>query len=184
MNWTDVGPLAPGSSTLILLNSTAASNISNGTYYNAVSVTGTPPNGDNVSDSDTAEIGVFAPAINIVKTVSPSATDMGGLVTYALNISNTGATNLTLTVVDVLPPYANFGASSIAPTNISNRTITWANITVLALNGYYSINYTVIPLVPDTFANNVTAAGAPPNGNSVNDTDSASFAAGCPSGTR
>ena len=177
INWTNVGPILAGGSVLILLNSSVDSAIANGTYNNTVMVIGTPPNGDSVSDSDVSSIGVFAPAINIVKSVNPSSLLVGGIVTYTLNISNTGSINLSLTVIDELPSHVAFNSSDVPPTNISGQTVTWQNIAIITPSSSFTIVYNVSADMSGTYANNATAIGTPPNGNNVSDSDSAMFTA-------
>ena len=63
--WNNVGPLDPGSSKTITLVARIASDAS-GTLTNAVTVTGTSPTGEEVTDSDTVTVTVLA------KTIEPS----------------------------------------------------------------------------------------------------------------
>jgi uncharacterized repeat protein (TIGR01451 family) len=172
INWTNVGPIAAGGSTLVFLNSTVSVAVANGTYNNTVTVIGTPPNGNNVTDSDVASVGIFAPAINLVKTLD-HADPFSDEFNYTLNISNTGSVNITVTVVDELPFNLNFGTADIAPTTISGRTITWVNITNLTPGSSFAFNYTALANASGSYANNATATGVPPNGANVSDNDSA-----------
>jgi uncharacterized repeat protein (TIGR01451 family) len=177
MNWTNVGPINPGAYVLIRLNSSVNAGIANGSYTNIVSVIGKPPNGDNVSDSDNPTIGIYVPAINLVKTVLKSQVRIGEKNRFRLNVTNTGSINITITAVDVLPAYLTFIEADVAPTNVSGQTITWANFTVLQPGQSTAINYNVSTTNPDRYYNNATVTGVPPNGNSVNDNDSATFIA-------
>ncbi|HSB47446.1 MAG TPA: NosD domain-containing protein [Candidatus Bilamarchaeum sp.] len=172
--WADVA--LPGDSGSLTLNSTVAGNLTNGTYCNNATVTGMPPNGDNVTANDTSCVGIFAPAINLVKTVNQSFNvTVGDNVTYTLNVTNTGSVNLTVSVIDVLPGNVSFQGADVAPTSVVGQTISWLAITVLAPGGSFAIHYNVSSNSSGTYANNATATGAPPNGNNVSDSDSASF---------
>jgi uncharacterized repeat protein (TIGR01451 family) len=174
MNWT-LGPLGPGEYVEILLNSSVDPGVANGTYYNIVNVTGVPENGDNVTDSDNASVGIFAPAINVVKTASPTSILSGENVTYTLNITNTGAVNLTITAVDVLPADVDFLSASPSETSYIGSTLTWDSFINLSSGEWTVIVYNVTSNVTGTYVNNVTVTGVPPNGDNVTDADSASF---------
>jgi uncharacterized repeat protein (TIGR01451 family) len=173
ITWNDLA--MPGDSGSLLFNSTVAGNVTNGTYCNDANITGVPPNGDNVTDNDTACVGIFAPAINLVKSASPTSASVNGTVTYTLNITNTGSVNLTVTVVDVLPANVTFLGSSPPETSSSPPVITWENITVLSPGTSFLITYNVSANATGTFVNNATATGTPPNGNNVSDGDTATF---------
>src|SRR5262249_33418095 len=43
VSWNNIGPLSPGSSVVIVLNSSVDNNTANGTYTNNANTTGTPP---------------------------------------------------------------------------------------------------------------------------------------------
>jgi hypothetical protein len=77
-------------------------------FTNTASVTGTPPTGPDVSDSDTADVSVAAAAITIVKTTNGQDADTppgpyiqaGDTVTWRYRVTNMG--NVTLTGVRVV----------------------------------------------------------------------------------
>ena len=174
INWTNAGPLPVGGSTIILLNSSVGS-VANGTYYNTVFVIGTPPNGDDVNASDTAQVGIFAPGIGVVKTAYPTNVQVGQDVTYTLNISNTGSVNITVTVVNVLPFNVSFKNASIPPTQIVGQVLIWGNLTNLSIDESILLIYNVSANASGAYANNATAIGAPPNGYNVSDSSYATF---------
>ncbi len=179
MNWTNVGPLPVGGSTIILLNSSVG-NVANGTYYNTVFVVGTPPNGDDVNASDTAQVGIFAPGINIVKTANPTSVLVRQNVTYTLNISSTGSVNITVTVIDVLPFNVSFEGASIPPTQIMGQVLIWENLTNLSIGESTLLIYNVSANASGTYTNNATAIGVPQSGYNVSDSSYATFTASSP----
>ncbi|MFH0884827.1 MAG: hypothetical protein V1861_03900 [Candidatus Micrarchaeota archaeon] len=177
VTWNNVGPIAPGGSVIILLNSTADLNISNGTYSNDVSVTGVPPNGFNVTDSDTASVGISTAAINVVKTVSPTAVSINQNVTFTLNITNSGQINLSVTIVDTLPPNVSFSGSPVPPTSNSSGVVTWSALVNLTSGSSFLLQYNVTANSSGDYSNFVLVTGVPPNGANVTDNDSAFFTA-------
>jgi hypothetical protein len=83
LTWDNVGPiLASNSKTIFLVAHVDADAI--GMLNNTANATGTPPAGDNVSDSDTADVEVLAPRISVTKT--------------ALPIEGTPCTNVTFSI--------------------------------------------------------------------------------------
>jgi uncharacterized repeat protein (TIGR01451 family) len=86
-------------------------------FTNTASVTGSPPVGELVSDSDEAVVDMRQPAVAVTKTLSsPSPVVVGQLVTFTIDIANTGDADLTtlvvtdnpsscLTLLDIVPPF-------------------------------------------------------------------------------
>jgi len=175
INWT-LGPIAPGASSIIWLN-TSVGAVENGTYYNDVTAVGVPPNGFDVSDSDTAQIGIYAPAINVIKTVFPNNITVGDNATFTLNISNSGSVNITVDVADTLSPFTTFRGAAVPPTSIIGQQVVWENLATIVPGGFYVLRYNATSFLPGAFENNATATGVPPNGYSVRDNDSAIFRA-------
>ncbi|MEW6036116.1 MAG: NosD domain-containing protein [Candidatus Micrarchaeota archaeon] len=174
INWSNAGPIAPGGSVLVLLNSSVGA-VANGTYTNNVTVLGSPLNGDDVGAADSASVGIFAPAINLVKTVNQSNASIGQNVTFSLNITNTGSANLTVSVTDVLPQNVTFEGADVPPTSVIGQTVTWSGFTILAPGASAIINYNVTTNAGGSYENNATATGSPLNGDNVSDSDSAFF---------
>ncbi len=74
---------------------------SSGMLYNVVNVVGTPPFGDNVSDSDGAEVEAINPDISVIKTIIDSNFLY---VNYSIIVENTGDCPLDPVIVeDTLP---------------------------------------------------------------------------------
>ena len=90
---------------------------------NGVPIPGLNPVTNNTPD---VVVDVVAPRFSIIKTVSPSVTLVGGLVTYSYAVTNTGDTALTNVVVtdDVLGsigeiPLLAQGGSSLLSTSVT-----------------------------------------------------------------
>ncbi len=175
VNWTNVGPLAPGSYITLLLNSSVDSGAANGTYTNYIVVTGTPPNGDDVSDDSTAQVGIYAPAINVIKSTNDSIKTYTHVnKTFVLSITNTGSVSINVTVEDVLPENISFEGSPVAAT-VNGQVVTWENFVELPVGGSALLEYNLSANRTGTYTNNVTVTGTPPNGDNVTDDDSATF---------
>ena len=171
INWT-IGPIASGGYEEILLNSTVGSGVANGTYSNIVDVVGTPLNGNNVTDSDSANVGIFAPGINVVKSASRSLVEENEKVGFTLNITNTGSIELNVTVQDTFPASIKLNQADPAPSSV-NGHVTWE--IELAVGESKLIHYNVSSNRSGLYTNNVTVTGMPPNGDNVTDNDSAVF---------
>ena len=116
-----IGALAAGASyptyTCTLANVTAD-------FTNRATVTGRPPGGQTVTDSDSAAVQVINPAIQISKTPATQQVVAGGTANFNIRVTNTGAGNgnLTLTGVTVSDPLApncnrSFGTLAKAPSS-------------------------------------------------------------------
>ncbi len=177
VSWTNIGPIAPGGYSVILLNTTVAGDVQNGTYVNSVTAAGTPPNGNTVNASDTAEIGIFAPGISVVKTLINTSQVVTTLpIPFAINVTNTGSINLSIDVLDTHEAVnLTFNGSSVPPASVTNTTILWANYTVLQPGQSSVIYFNLTSINGKAYVNNVTATGYPPNGNSASDNSSAPF---------
>ncbi|MFN7991656.1 MAG: right-handed parallel beta-helix repeat-containing protein [Candidatus Micrarchaeia archaeon] len=173
ISWANIGPIAPGASVLVYVNSTVDNSTANGTYTNNANVTGKPPNGSNVTAADSASVGVYAPAVNVVKSVTSVTYQVTQNATFLLNVTNTGAINVTLSIVDVLPPGELFQTATVPPTTVSNQTLIWTNIALLQPGQSFVTVYNATVNVPGPLTDNVTATGSPPNGNNVSDNSSA-----------
>jgi uncharacterized repeat protein (TIGR01451 family) len=185
ITWNNVGPLAksgdPDDSTTITL----IVHIDPGdpaTLINNVTATGTPPTGDPVSDTDTADVIRLAPGIDVTKTANPAQGAPSTDVTFTITITNTGEVALDpVQVVDTLPSGMSYVAAgtSPAPSSIVGNVITWDNVGPLAKSGDPNDSTTITLIAhidsgdPATLINNVTATGTPPTGDPVSDTGTA-----------
>lgn len=72
-------------------------------FTNTVEVTGTPPVGADVTDTDSAEVPVTTPGLKITKVARTPYIKKGDSVTFDIEVENTGSATLTnLTVTDAL----------------------------------------------------------------------------------
>jgi len=122
---------------------------------NVATVTGNAPNGDAVTDNDTAFVDVITPSIDVVKTADPAIIQSGETVTYTYVVTNTGDVTLT----------------NIALNDDKLGTIT-CPATQLAAGANMTCTKTAIINVDTT--NVVIATGNAPTGDTVSDNDSAS----------
>ncbi len=130
-------------------------------FTNSATVTGTPPVGADVTDTDTAAVDVIAPAINIEKTPDSQTFQTGGTATFTITVTNTGDVPLTnVTVMDALAP----GCARTSAQLGANAT--------LAAGASFSYECTQANVTAD-FTNSATATGTPPVGPDVTDTDTA-----------
>jgi uncharacterized repeat protein (TIGR01451 family) len=132
-------------------------------FTNTATVTGTPPTGPDVSDSDTAEVIVIVEASAITATKDPPTQSVlsGGTATFTITAYNTGNVDLSnVTVSDVPPcdtltgPVGDDGDGVLQPTETWSWTCTVDNVTA-------------------DFTNTATVTGTPPTGPDVSDSDTA-----------
>jgi uncharacterized repeat protein (TIGR01451 family) len=122
---------------------------------NVATVTGTPPTGANVTDTDDAVVDVIRPAIDVQKTPDNQQARVGDTVTFTIRVQNTGDVALTnVTVADPLAPNCVRTFASLAVGEAQTYTCTLAN-------------------VQNDLTNVATATGTPPVGPNVTDTDDA-----------
>ena len=101
-----IASLAPGSidnSTVTGTYTLTQADIDAGTFTNTATVTGTPPSGEIVTDTDD-DMQTFtqSPSLSVVKDVDLTAIITPGLLTYTIIVDNTGNTSLTgITITDV-----------------------------------------------------------------------------------
>lgn len=118
LRW-NVGTLAANStSAKITLNAYVSKVISPPNYVNTATILGNDRSGYSYSKSDTAEVTIIAPPINLAKSVSPSTsinvTDPGQILTYTIRPSYYGDKLLdNVLVSDPIPAYTSYVAGSI-----------------------------------------------------------------------
>jgi len=172
ITWDNVGPIAASSSYVIYLNATINSTAGNNTYTNSVNVTASPENGNNITDSDTVDIGVNSSAMSMTKEASSSTATAGDTIDFTITIVNTGTTNLTITAIDTLSSHLTYLSSSPSETSTVDQTIYWAEVVTIDPGETTTINYSVTAASAGTATNNLTVYGVPPNGNNVSDNTS------------
>jgi len=122
-------------------------------FMNVAMVTGTPPVGADVSDSDTAFVDVINPYIEIAKTPDSQMVRHNSTATFTIAVTNTSDVSLTdVTVSDAQAPDCARTVGTLAVGDNHTYACTVAN-------------------VMDDFINIATAMGTPPVGPDVDDTD-------------
>ena len=131
---------------------------------NTATATGTDPDGDTVSDSDThsTDIG-YSPDIEIIKS-GPASAAVGDTVTYSFNVahslSSDGSPVASLGVSDDIAGSAAY-VSGDDGDGLLEPGETWN----------YTVDYTIQPTDPDPLVNTATATGTDPDGDTVTDSD-------------
>jgi len=124
-------------------------------FINSATVTGTPPVGNDVSDTDTATVNVVHPAIAIAKTPNTQTVAGGDAASFTITVTNTG--DVTLDNVTVGDPQASDCEASLG-----------------SLAAGSSVSYSCSqPNVTADFINSATVTGTPPVGGEVMDVDTA-----------
>ncbi|KYC45133.1 MAG: NPCBM-associated, NEW3 domain of alpha-galactosidase [Candidatus Methanofastidiosum methylothiophilum] len=177
LTWDNIGIMNPTDVIIVEFQATVDPGRT-GTFTNQATVIGTSRIGD-VTDSDTSNVGVKGPAINITKSVEPPWGKNGFNNEYTLVITNTGEVILDpVAVTDTLPvglTYANL--ASIAPDNVlvnanGTTTITWNNIGPLLVGESKTIKFSAkFNGLENKSINYVITNGTPPNGDPVSDDD-------------
>ncbi|MCK2236430.1 MULTISPECIES: CARDB domain-containing protein [unclassified Crossiella] len=142
--------LAPGASETYTCSTKVSADL-----VNTATVTGTPPVGPPVTDTDDARVDVINPAIEVTKTAEPGTVRVGDQVTFTVLVRNTGDVPLTNVVV-ADPDAAGCGGT----------------LAQLAVGAQQRFTCTVTAPQED-FANTATATGTSPVGPPVTDTDTA-----------
>jgi uncharacterized repeat protein (TIGR01451 family) len=167
-----VGTLAPGASdshcaaTYTLMQA----DVDAGSRSNTATATGTPPQGADTSDDDSATATLPpAPSVNLVKSATLDQTvvaptdrvDAGDKTHYTFVVTNTG--NVTLTGVKVTDPLTSLDCSvgTLAPGQSDSSTCTAA----------YTLTQSDIDL--GFVSSTATATGTPPHGDDVSADDTA-----------
>jgi len=155
---TNIGTLVSGQSVTV-----SVADALSGSLTNTATASGVDQLGNIHTDSDTAEVEVFNPDINIEKTVSANGTfassvelvtgTNGQLVTYFFVVSNPG--DVTLTNVVVNDP--NIPFNTVIGTLLVGQSVT------------VSVN----DVISGDLTNTATASGNDPRGNLISDDDTA-----------
>ena len=123
----DLGSMASGASTTIHLTAHIDEGAS-GTLTDSVTATGTPPHGDDVSATDTADVTVLAPGISVNKVANPPDVAPSSNVEFTITVSNIGDCTLDpVRVVDTLLGWMSYVSSSPAA-DTHDGTIIWNNV--------------------------------------------------------
>ena len=113
--------LAPGETQTLLAEGVAEE----GPYMNVGTVIGTPPTGEDVSDSDESDYFGSSPAISVEKSVDSDLVIEGEEVTYTFVVTNTGNTPLYNVVVedDHLGMIATIAMLDVGASQTFTRTV-------------------------------------------------------------
>ncbi len=167
--------LAPGASTSgTLMHVVTESDIPS--VINIATANGTNPYGVTVSDTDACTINVeIHPALNVIKTASPTEGEPGTTITFTINVTNTGDCTLNpVKVVDTLPAGLNY-ISSYPMASTHDGSVIWNNVGPLAADA--SKTLTLVAQIgndaPALLNNSVTVTGTPPTGGNVTASDTA-----------
>lgn len=121
---------------------------------NTATVHANPVNLTNdITDSDTATVDILHPAIQIKKTVAPTAAPVGGQVTYTITVKNTG--EVALTNIVITDPRLNPAPGNVIQdygNTVLNPGDSLAPVT---------ITYTIQPGDPDPLKNTATVHAIP-----------------------
>jgi uncharacterized repeat protein (TIGR01451 family) len=182
LTWWDVGPLDPGESYVLYVKAVVDDGVvdnvnTSAVLNNKVNVTGTPPNGDDVTANDDADVTVYYAEVGVVKAhITPiMPISPGGMVLWQINITNTGATELgSVLVMDTLESGLEYNSSTTTPDNVSDDklSINWTTGAIMP-TGVIIIEFYTTANAVGTYNNNVEVIGYPVNGDPVNDSDSA-----------
>jgi uncharacterized repeat protein (TIGR01451 family) len=175
VTWNNITALDPGETAPPIYLIAHIDGDKLGTLINSVTAIGTPPYGDDVEDTDTAPVRVYHAGIDVDKTAYPACGAASANITFTIVVTNTNGSVLDpVIVVDTLPDGMSYVSDDAGGTESPEGTITW-DIGPLA-----SGNATTIHLVASidgdelgTLVNEVTATGTPPEGDDVEDTDTA-----------
>lgn len=155
-------PLAPDCDTTIATLAAGATSTYNCTegpvgadFTNEATVVATPPAGPNVTATDTADVTVLVPAIDVTKTPDYQIVALNGTVDFTIAVTNAGATPLSNVVVtDPLAAACDAGPLDLAV----GETVSWT--------------CTSDPVTAD-FTNTADVTGSDPAGNVVSASDTA-----------
>ena len=161
--------LAPNASmTCTATYTVTQADVDAGSIYNTATATGTPPIGENVTDTDDETVNILQdPSINITKTMTNNADEdgsedvsLGDTLTYTFSVTNDG--NVNLTSVDVTDPMTGLSAISCGATSLVPNESTTCTATYVVTQADVDAGW---------INNTATANGTPPIGGNVTDTD-------------
>jgi len=172
---TSLAPTA--SETCTATYTTTQTDVDNGSICNTGTATGTPPQGQDVTDQSSLCVPAEqSPSISVVKTADvPTVSVVGQVVTYTFLITNTG--NVTLHDVDLtdaqVAPSLDSSLGPITCTTGTNGSITLAPQATDTCSATYTV--TQADLTNGSIKDTATVTGQPPSGPPVTDVSSLSL---------
>ncbi len=160
-----LAPLAVDSTTFSGTHILTQADIDAGVFDNTASVTGVPPVGSNVSDTDSFSQNLTQnPSITLQKTGTlnkgDSRVDAGDTIIYVFTITNSG--NVTLKNISISDPLITLSGSTIA-------TLAPGASDTTTYTGTYTLTQSDVDA--GTFTNTATVTSTDPDNNAVTDTD-------------
>jgi large repetitive protein len=160
----NIGTLTPGSTQQLVGSYTVTlADINSGSVVNTATASGKDPNNGDVIGSSSATVTANQqPSIAVAKSASPDTyVAEGDIITYTIQVTNTGNVSLSNVVVDdpLIPAISNLNIGLLTPGSTQQ------------LVGTYTI--TLADMNSGSVVNTATANGTDPKGGNVNDTDSA-----------
>ncbi len=170
--------LAPAANeTCTATYTTTQADVDNGSICNTGTATGTPPQGQGVTDQSSLCVPAEqSPSISVVKTADvPTVSVVGQVVTYSFLITNTG--NVTLHDVDLtdaqVAPSLDSSLGPITCTTGTNGSITLAPQATDTCSATYTV--TQADLTNGSIKDTATVTGQPPSGPPVTGVSSLSL---------
>ncbi len=154
-------------------------------FTNAVVVTTTTSDRHPQDNRDEEPTTPLQPGLALVKTVRPGWAARGQLITYLLQITNTGQVYLDpLALTDTLPPDFHYVRSSGVPTDpdlITGSLLVWSDLGRLDPGASLTVAFavTATPGITGTYINVATATGTTP-AETLTDTDDVPVVIGDP----
>lgn len=165
--WTNVGPLASGATTTILVDfkALASTDDQNGKQtINRIDVSGTDGFGTDVTTTQsTASVAIGAPDLVVTKTDGVTSVTTDDLVIYTIQVTNTGTYTATGVIIsETLPANTSFnaGASTAGWSPAGGGVYTFA-VGTLGIGNSISVDFAVVvnstvPAGVDTIDNTVS----------------------------
>lgn len=114
-----IGALPPGASATVAFQVTVTAVPSPPQLLNRASVSYSSGTFTGISLSNTTTTAVYQPVINVVKSANRSTATLGSIITYSLNVSNSGNIAAGVILRDNIPTGSNFVSGSVTVGGVS-----------------------------------------------------------------